>query len=97
MPPIVSVTSDTVHRVLTLDDLCRQLTQGWAGALTDWAALGSLPADQAGKYQPACLPDAGPLPAQKKLHQAAPGMLLALAAILSSMQVKHLLALCMTV
>lgn len=69
----------------------RQLTQGWAGVLTDWAALGSLTADQAAKYQSAWIPNAGlsePVSDQGTLSWAAPTKLVALAATLSSMQVK---------
>jgi len=69
----------------------RQLTQGWAGALTDWAALGSLTADQAAKYQSAWIPNAAlsePVSDQGTLSWAAPTKLVALAATLSSMQVK---------
>jgi len=69
----------------------REFTQGWAGALTDWAALGSLTADQAAKYQSAWIPDAAlsePVSDQGTLSWAAPTMLVALAATLSSMQVK---------
>ena len=69
----------------------RQLTQGWAGALTDWAALGSLRADQAAKYQSAWIPAsslAKGVPNQDMLERAAPAMLVALAAMLSTMQVR---------
>ena len=58
--------------------------------LTDWAALGSLSAAQAARYQSAWMPDAAlpePVPDQAKLARAAPAMLVALAATLSTMQV----------
>ncbi len=69
----------------------RQLIQGWAGALTDWAALGSLEADQAPKFQSALIPAsslAKGTPNQDMLERAAPAMLVALAATLSIVQVR---------
>ena len=69
----------------------RQLTQSWAGALTDWAALGSLRADQAAKYQSALIPASSLAKGtsnQDMLERAAPAMLVALAATISTMQVR---------
>ena len=69
---------------------CRQLTQGWAGVLTNWAAVGSLSAAHAARYQSAWMPGAAlpePVPDQDKLACAAPAMLIALAATLSTTQV----------
>ncbi len=59
--------------------------------LTDWAALGSLSPDQAARHQSAWMPGAAlpePVPDQAKLDRAAPAMLVALAATLSTMQVR---------
>lgn len=69
---------------------CRQLTQGWAGVLTDWTAVGSLSAAHAARYQSAWMPGAAlpePVPDLDKLACAAPSMLVALAATLSTTQV----------
>ena len=56
--------------------------------LADWAALGSLPADQAAKYQPAVVPESASI--QERLQQAIPAMLVALASMLSAMHVRSL-------
>ena len=53
--------------------------------LTDWAALGSLPADQAAKYQPAVVPDSASI--QERLQQSVPAVVVALSTMLSTMDV----------
>ena len=55
--------------------------------LTDWAAMGSLPPDQAAKYQPAVVPDSATI--QERLQQAVPAMVVALSSMLSSMRVSN--------
>ena len=67
---------------------CRQLAEGWAGVLTDWAAMGSLPADQAARYRPAVVPDS--IPIQDRLQQAVPAIVVALSSMLSTMHVRVL-------
>ena len=59
--------------------------------LTDWAALSSLPAARTAGYQSAWMPGAAlpeSVPDQDKLACAAPAMLVALAAMLSTTQVR---------
>ena len=73
-----------------MGSVCRQLIQGWAGALTDWAAVSSLSPEQAARYQSTWMPDAALPelePDQARLAHAAPAMLVALAATLSASQV----------
>ena len=53
--------------------------------LTDWAAMGSLPADQAAKFQPAVVPDSAPV--QERLQQSVPAVVVALSLMLPSMNV----------
>ena len=54
--------------------------------LTDWAALGSLPVDQAAKYQPAVVPDSAPI--QERLQQSVPAVVVALSSMLPTMDVR---------
>ena len=56
--------------------------------LTDWAALGSLPADQAAKYQPAVVPDSAPI--QERLQQSVPAVVVALSSMLPTIDVSIL-------
>ncbi len=53
--------------------------------LTDWAALGSLPADQAAKYQPAVVPDSALI--QERLQQSVPAVVVALSFMLPTIDV----------
>ena len=53
--------------------------------LTDWAALGSLPADQAAKYQPAVVPDSALI--QERLQQSVPAVVVALSSMLPTIDV----------
>ena len=72
----------------TLLPTCRQLAEGWAGVLTDWAAMGSLPADQAAKYQPAVVPDSAPI--EERLQQSVSAVAVALSSMLPTMDVSIL-------